>query len=313
MLHMIAIVTVMTLDLAAAEAAYRERLGYRPVHRGELSAELAEAWGVPAMRERRFVLMRPAEGRAAHLRLVATDDAGNYAPMRTEGWNAAEILVRRPDALARRLGDSPFRVIGPPAFLSEQRNVRAFQALGPSDELLYFTHVLDLDRAAFELDRAEGEVGRVFIVVLGGRSMPKMRRFYEETLGQALLGPVRYRVPILSRAYGRPEDVEYPLSVAQLPTRSLIEFDEYPPQATARRRRLGELPPGIAMVAFEVCDLERLRGRLLAEPVATATAPYRGRRVAAMRGPVGEWLEFVETEAACRTGAGETDPRGGNG
>ena len=299
MLHAILIVTIMSLDLAASEAAYRQHLGYRTAEHGTLPTVLASAWGTPAMRGRDYVLMRPAQGRAVYLRFVATKDIGNYAPMRTEGWNAVEILVRQPDALARRLADSPFQVIGPPAFLSERRNTRAFQALGPNDELLYFTRVLDLERASFDLDHAEAEVGRTFIMVLGGRSMPDMRRFYGETLGATLAGPVHYRVTVLSRAYGQPEDREYPLSIAQLPSRSLIEFDEYPAQAASRRRAPSELPPGIAMVAFEVCRLDRLASRLLSRPAAVARMPYRGRRVAATRGPAGEWLEFVETDAAC--------------
>ncbi len=311
MLHAILIVTVMSLNLAQSEAAYRDHLGYRVVDRGELPQALAEAWGTPAMRARRFVLMRPARGRAGYLRFVAATDVGNYAPMRTTGWNAIEILVRQPDVLARRLQDSPFQVIAPPAFLSERRNTRAFQALGPNQELLYFTRVLDLRRSQFTLDHAAAEVGRTFIMVLGGRSMPELRRFYGEVLGQQLAGPVPYRVTVLSQAYGRPDNTEYPLMIAQLPTRSLLEFDEYPPQARDRFRRPGELPGGVAMVGFAVCRLESpkpARRKLAARPAAIDMLPYQGRRVAAMRGPAGEWLELIETASACR--AADAEPVG---
>ena len=49
-----------------------------------------------------------------------------------------------------------------------------------------------------------------------------------------------------------PIETKYPLSIATLSEKSLIEIDEYPKASVYRENMANELPPGIAMVSFYV-------------------------------------------------------------
>ena len=82
--------------------------------------------------------------------------------MTTFGWNATELLVKDPDALAEQLvTGSAFRMIGPPKDLWAAPDApRAMQVKGPGNEVLYLTRNLDFDFS--------GYVDRVFIMVVGG-------------------------------------------------------------------------------------------------------------------------------------------------
>jgi hypothetical protein len=239
--------------------------------------------------------MQPASGAEVYLRFIQGTDQGNYAPLRTEGWNALELLVKDPDALANKLADSPFNIVGQPAFLTEKQNVRAFQAVGPNKELLYFTRIIDPTKSEFDLGSAQSYVDRVFIMVLGGKDMQAMTRFYTETFKQVIAGPYPYRVRVLSRAYGKPGDTLYPLSIAVLADQFLLEIDEYPASVQPRDTAAGNLPPGIAMVTVAVDNLNDIDAAFLAPPRRIQAEPYGGRRVAVVRGAAGELLELVET------------------
>lgn len=293
MLKTIFIVTIALLNPGSAEEAWREHLEYRTVERGEIGAALAGAWGLPQAEGSDYVLMQPASGAETYIRFVATDARGNYAPMKTLGWNAVELLVQDPDDMARALADAPFEVIGPPAFLTEKQNVRAMQALGPADELLYLTRIIDPARSSFDLGQAVSRIDRVFIMVLGTADMAETTAWYTDALGQPVTGPWPYRVGVLSRAWGLPEDTVYPLSIAQLQGQFLIEMDEYPAAAERREATAAGLPYGPAMVSFGVASLEAIPALAGEAGVAVDTAPYNGRRVAALRGPSGEWIELV--------------------
>ncbi len=293
MLKTIFIVTIALLNPDAAEQAWREHLEYRTVERGEIGAELAEAWRLPQAEGRDFVLMQPASGAETYIRFIETDARGNYAPMKTLGWNAVEILVQDPDDMARALADAPFEVIGPPAYLTEKQNVRAMQALGPAGELLYLTRIIDPSKSSFDLGQAVSRIDRVFIMVLGTGDMAVTTQWYADALGQPVTGPWPYRVSVLSRAWGLPADTVYPLSIAQLEGQFLIEMDEYPAAAERREATAAGLPYGPAMVSFGVASLEAIPALEGATGSPVNAAPYQGRRVATLRGPSGEWIELV--------------------
>ena len=93
--------------LDAALQAYERWLGYQVVARGTIPPELATAWNSPATSGRRYVLMQPASGWRTYLRLVESPPTPGYAAMRTHGWNANEILVQDPDALAAQFATFP--------------------------------------------------------------------------------------------------------------------------------------------------------------------------------------------------------------
>ena len=87
------------------------------------------------------------------------------------------------------------------------------------------------------------------------------------------------------------------LAVARLPSKFLIEIDEYPQSATLRPQRDGYLPPGLSLVSFEVDSIDALKLDLIQPPVVIEEWPYERRRVAVTAGAAGELIELVETTA----------------
>jgi hypothetical protein len=289
MLTAILAITHCAPDLAAVEAAYCTYFQYRAVARAPVSAELARLWNAPRMAGRESLLLQPASGEPVFLRFVEAEAVPGYAPMRTAGWNATEILAASPDEMAARLDNSPFRIIGPPRGLSSNPAIRAMQVIGPANELLYLTSIPP-GESAFGLESAKTEVDRAFIVVAGGRDLTALREWYASRLGLAVSAPVGVRISVLSNAYGAyGMDAEqlHDLAVVRLPGRCLIELDQYPREAQPRPRREGELPPGMAAVSFEA---DSHGGH---ESCPIPDAPYAGRRVALLTGAAGELIELV--------------------
>lgn len=294
MLKSIFIATIVVQQLATVEPAYRDHLGYETAARGTVSSELAEVWNAPAAAGNAYLLMRPESGAAVYLRFVE-DEPGSAPPaaLRTHGWNVTELLVKDPDALARKLEGSPFAVIGAPRDLYAAPNApRAMQVRGPSGEVLYLTRT---GGTSFDLGEATSFVDRTFIVVVGGPSMDELRRFYDKTLGLSVGGASPFPITVLSKAHSLPLDTRYPLALAAVAPGHHVELDQYPPTAGPRARGKDALPSGMAMVAFLAEDLDDIDARWRARPRKIAAAPYDGRRVAVTEGPAGEWLEIVES------------------
>lgn len=287
MLKSIVIVTIAVTRLNGLEAAYENYLGYDTVGRGAVSEDLAELWNAPASAGRPYLLLEPESGEPVYLRFVEGPAVEGYAPMTTYGWNATEILVKDPDAIAARLEDSPFEIIGPPKDLWNAPDApRAAQAIGPGNELLYLTRNNDFQILT--------EVDRVFIMVLAGPSMPAMQNFYGGVFGLEVGDAMPFQIGVVSRAQGLPADTTYPLAVARLSSRFLIELDEYTPASGPRPVEAGSIPPGIAMVSFAVEELDAFNVKWRGEPRAIGARPYDGGEAAVLSGPAGEWIELIE-------------------
>ena len=110
-------------------------------------------------------------------------------------------LSKIPSSLERRLVDSSFRVIGPPAPLDMNPAVVAMQALGPAGELFYFTRIPP-GKSKFDLGSAQSFVDRVFIVVLGVHDIRRTLDFYSQTFGLPVTEPAPSRVAVLAQAWG---------------------------------------------------------------------------------------------------------------
>ena len=292
-------VTISAADLPAVETAYRDFLNYQVVQRGRISASLAESWGAPQTSGRDFLLLQPASGEPVYLRFIAAEPVAGYAALKTFGWNATEILVTDPDALADKLAASPFRIIGAPRELSAGSAIRAMQVIGPAGELLYLTRIPP-DESTFGLESAKTEVDRVFIVVVGGNDLAELRQFYADKLRLSVSPPAGFRISVLSNAHGLDAEQLHQLSIAKLSSRFLIELDQYPPEAIARPCRTGELPPGVSMVSFAVDSLaidslEALPLDFIHPPTSFAEPPYNGRRSAVVIGLAGELIELIES------------------
>lgn len=293
MLKSIFIVTVVVLNLGDVEDAWREQLDYHTVDKGQLSAKLADSWNMAAVAGQSYVLMQPESGANTFLRFIESQDKGNYEPMKTLGWNSVEILVKDPEALHNRLGKTAFSLLAPPKFLTDKKNVLAFQALGPAAELLYFTRIIDPAQSSFNLGSAESWVDRVFIMVLGSSDMEATRQFYTGILGQTVLGPWPYRISVLSQAWDQPADTLHSLSMIQLQGQFALELDQYPAEAKRRTGTSVGLPYGPVMVSFEVDSLENFKVVTGNSSQVLDSVPYYGREVLFLKGPSGEMIELV--------------------
>jgi hypothetical protein len=289
MLKSIVIVTISVLNLASVEDAYREYLGYTTVGQGALDPDIAQVWNTTEMAGQNYLLMQPASRDKVYLRFIENPATENHAAMTTHGWNATELLVKDPDALAEQLADSPFTIIGPPKNLWAAPDApRAMQVRGPADEVLYLTR-----NNKFTIDTF---VDRVFIMVVAGPSMTELDDYYAQKTGLVVGDATPFPISVVSRAQGLPPDTTYPLAIATVSQEFLIELDEYPAAIEARPVEDGFLPAGTSMVSFEVADLDAFDIAWRAMPKILHERPYDGRRTAVTVGPAGEWIELIETD-----------------
>jgi hypothetical protein len=285
-------VTTTAADLEAVRASYEQYLGYRVVERGHVGARTAAGWGAPAVAGARLMIMAPAAGQATLLRFVEQPMPAGFRPMTTPGWNSTEIIVQSSDAVALRLQTSPFRIVGPPRDLSSSSDIRAMQAVGPANEMLYLTSV-KRPMPGRDMPTAEAFVGRAFIAVAGGRDIAAMAAFYRDTFGNVSTTPFNTPIHSLSTQNDLPPDTRYNLAVTQLGGGTKLELDEYPASAKPRPRPPGGLPVGMAIVSFDCPAIDRFTTRMIAAPHAAEIGPFMGRRVGVMAGAAGELIELI--------------------
>jgi catechol 2,3-dioxygenase-like lactoylglutathione lyase family enzyme len=294
MLGRISTVTINAPDLPAAVAAYQRYLGYRVVDDGALGRETARSWGRPTLAGTRSVLLEPASGAETYLRFVQGPTYVDYQPFGCVGWNAAELLVSDVDSLAGQLRASPFRTIGAPADLSFSDRIRAMQVVGPAREVLYLTQIKE-KLAAFDTPEAASFVDRVFIVIIGGTSLDALQDYYHGQFGVARAAAMPSIISVLSAQYALPPDHLHAIAALQVAGQCYIEADEMPPGALARPCEPGQLPPGVAMVSFEIEHLPEVPSVL--GPVQRSPGlPYDGRRSLTCVGTAGEMIELIEAD-----------------
>jgi hypothetical protein len=240
--------TVTTPDLAASVEAYTRDLGFVEVESGRLSAQQAAHWHAPAAAGAPYASLAPGGHRDFRFRFVEQPGATGYRAFTTHGWNAAELIVQDVDAMARSLEGSAFRIIGAPADLVFCTDIRAMQIVGPAGELLYLT---GFKRPVPGLDVPEPRcpVDRVFIVILGGPSLPAMQAFYGERFGAPAAPVMESRVVAMADVFGLDREHRFRIAALPLAGQSLIEIDAMPEGARPVPRVDGLLPPGISIVS----------------------------------------------------------------
>lgn len=274
MIRSLAGATIVTPDLDAAVAAYRDFLGYEG-EIGALEKDAAALWGVPEATGARIATLHPASGKKRFIRLVEGVPAPDFRPLASFGWTAIEIVVQQVDRLAEKLADSPFRIIGPPAVLDFEftDKLKAMQVVGPGGEILYLTQIGG-EIPGFDLPTADSFVDHPFIMVLASPDIADVGSFYDR-LGRPISPEMTAPVRILSDAFGLPAEHKHRLATVAFDDCSLLEVDAFPPQTVARPRSSIGLPSGIAMVSL-FGDVSALG----------ANGPLMGR--------AGEWIEFLD-------------------
>lgn len=287
--------TLTTPDPAATAQAYCRWLDYVVADQGSIGADQADLWGHPALAGRRTVLLHARESPGTLLRLIeAPALAATRVALPGLGWNAMEVLVRDPYALAAELQGSPFTLLIPPRPLPFDAAIHAMQVEGPAGELLYLT-ALPADRAILGLRAARSRVDRPFIAILGCADVDAVLAFYATTLGAPTIAAAPTVVKVINDSFGLPDPHRIPLGIVRMSRDSLIEVDQLPAAARPRPCMPGELPTGFAVVSFECADLAAFPARWLQAPRALSAAPYLGRRAGLARGVAGELIELIES------------------
>lgn len=285
--------TLVTPDPEATAARYAEWFDYVAVERGPVPADLAAAWGAPASAGRHAVLCRPASGADIFLRFVQGEPVEGYRPLRTFGWAAIEICVQDVVAVHKRLEGSPFEIIGPPKRIEGLPTIFPMQVKGPDGEIVYLTQI-DGDLPDYDLPRARSPIDHLFILVLACSDMAASGAWLEQVAGLRQDRSLDLVYTMISQAFGLPETQLHTIATLTHERDVFLEVDQYPPAATLRPRRTGELSPGIALCTLLHTDLAAAPGPWLSPPTVRDGVLYGGRRSAVASGPDGTLVEFIE-------------------
>jgi hypothetical protein len=287
MLGAIRAVTYCVPDLEVIGRAYAEELGYTVVARSRIGAAQARSWGAPAVEGLPSLVLAPASGEAVYLRFIEDADAAGWRALETFGWNATEFVVQDVDLLASRLDGGAFEIIGPPKALTRFPMIRAMQVIGPAGECCYFTQVGPA--SGLNLAPARSFVGRVFIVVAAGPDADALFEPYSE-FANTVDAPVATPVLVISRAHHLPPQTLHRHGLVRLEEGTLIEVDEYPPSARLRASIDEKLPPGMAMVTF---NIDSPGAHAFIAPPTPSELPGIDGSSACLRGAIGELIELV--------------------
>ncbi|MFZ4689024.1 MAG: VOC family protein [Polymorphobacter sp.] len=286
--------TVCAPDLPASLADYTGVLGLSVIEDGPVPADLAAAWGAPAMAGRRCVLLRHAGGRESFLRLVEATPVPGYTPLRSHGWAAYEHTVADCDALFADIKGSAFTVIGEPKLVPGFDNFIPFQVVGRAGEVLYLNQVLKSGMTGLDLPHTAARVDEMFIAILAAPDRAAAVAFHCDALGFAAGDTWSIPYSVINNSFGLPADTITDMTMTQTGRIPASEIDQYPAAATPRHVPPGELPPGNAMVSFLCASLDAITAPFLAPPAARDGALYAGRRTAVVRGAAGELIELIE-------------------
>jgi hypothetical protein len=193
------------------------------------------------------------------LRLVEGDASG-HVPMKRAGWSAIELLVQDPEQLETELAGSAFRHLQGPDFLTEQKNILAMQVTGPNRELFYLTRMIDPSTSFLQPQPSPEPVGHTFIMVMGSPDLEASLSFWRRHFDTNVVGPIPYRIGVLSDAYDLPQDTLHPLALVSMSDGYGIEIDQYPEGASAVPAPQGKRG-GVILVSLSV-DPEGLKAPL---------------------------------------------------
>lgn len=294
-LRRIKIATIGAPDVELVAAWYTRWLGFVLRERGAIAPEVASSWGTARMTGRPYILLSSESHPDVYIRAVQVADLENYRHSTTFGWNAFEIVLDDVYAMRERLRQSPFAVVGEPRPLDARPSIHAMQVLGPGRELLYLTTETG-DRATSTLPVPGGDLGRLFILVLGGPDITAIRDFYAGRFGLTA-NPIRAsRGQTVQRAWGGTDSGTHPLTLVRLGEHgNSMELNGYVKAGLGPRpREEGALPIGNAVGSFTVRDLDALDLEYISPPARLPGLAYGGARSATFIGPAGELTELIE-------------------
>ncbi|MEE4211814.1 MAG: hypothetical protein V2I43_21420 [Parvularcula sp.] len=288
--------TLTVSDLARSVENYSRYLDYSVVEEGPLDQALAESWGAPKSGGLPSAVLAPSSGAEIYLRFVKQPAVEGFKALRTFGWNAIEICVQDVMAANERMENSPFEIIGPPREIDGLPAIHPMQVKGPDEEIVYLTQIKD-DLPAFDLPRAESLIDKLFILVMGCSDLDEGLRYMERHAGLSFGRDMEIVYTMLAKAYGTDPEALHRIATMVHERDVFLEVDQYPPEATARPRHEGMLPPGCAVGTLWHPAFDELPGPWLRAPERYDGTIYQGNRSATLSGPDGTLIEIVEGQA----------------
>lgn len=286
--------TTVVEDLDQAIRAYTDSLGLVVQARGTVPHDLAGSWRAPRTAGSAYCIVGSTATRSGGIRLVQRDPMVATSPLRVPGWRCIEVAVADLHALRERLDRSPFRVVGEPAPIATGSPIMAMQVLGPGRVMLYLTETVA--NSGLDLPLAEHFVDRQFIAVLSAPDLDAALDWYVDSFGASEVMPPddRHSLPAICADLGLPTGRQFRIGAVGLAGQSFVEVDDHPFEFATASGPFDDLKPGVALVTWEIDDLDAVRPLLLHEAVVRHGFPYMGRRTATAVGAAGECLEMIE-------------------
>lgn len=285
--------TLAVASVAETVDAYTKGFGYIEHWHGQIPAEMAKFWGVPAMAGRNAAVIGPPNFKRGMLRIVELGKDFQKASYRgTQGWVALEIQVRSPKDLLTELKGLPFIHAGGPGDSKgpDGKSIyRAINFIGPSGEPLNLTQHMQLDE--LKVSTGRNNVGPLFIQTLTAYPYDEVRDFYWKTLR------MKMRMDIKMGA-GRS------MAAVRLPEYCSIEVDGYPEAMPPRPTAPGCFAPGVTMCTLTTHNLNAVKAAFeqanvkFTEIKSNSCPPFKGSRAIFGVGLAGERLEVVEVKKA---------------
>ncbi|MFT5669487.1 MAG: hypothetical protein ACI8ZZ_000326 [Gammaproteobacteria bacterium] len=287
--------TISVSDLGKSLRLYRDFLDFELIETGQLDAQLSALWALPKMRGAKFVVLQAPSGGSALLRLIEVPKIANFVPATSYGWSAFEITVADVFALATKLTNSEFDIIGPPKYVDGFTSFIPMQVMGPDGEILFLNQVNHSDDDA-DLPIAKCKVDQLFIVVLAALNREASALEYQHNLALERAGTHHLRYSLINRAFSLPAETDHSITMMQKGRTPFAQIDQYPCRAVRRPSHEGWLPPGNSMVSVLVDNIDQLplANKLCSSPERPSSVVYKGRKTALIRGSVSECIELIE-------------------
>ncbi|MFK8016425.1 MAG: VOC family protein [Gammaproteobacteria bacterium] len=287
--------TISVRDLDASLALYRDALHQHVLDVGQVSDELARAWGAPRSRGARYAILNGGSDTNTALRLIEGPQYNSHVPATSIGWNAFELTVRDVFALAKELAGSGFEVVGPPKLVDGFTSFIPMQVFGPDGEVLFLNQVNHSDEDA-DLPKTTDVVGDIFIVVLASSNRERDVADYVRCLDLHRAATHSLRYSLINRAFSFPADTTQTITMVQRGRTPFAQIDEYPASAPPRSQQAGWLPAGNAIVSVYVDEIDALPLADMGAGVAVAPPGtiYDGRKTQVIRGSSTELIELIE-------------------
>lgn len=290
--------TLTVRDVAAAASRYTRWLDYRIVERGEVSPSQAASWNAPSTAGHEVCILQPASGAPVFLRLVAGAIPDDYRPLRSFGWAAIEICVSDVEAVAERMADSPFEIIGPPREIPGLTAIYPMQVKGPDGEIVYFTQIR-ADLPTFDLPRAATLIDHLFLLVMACSDLSASLSWMAASTGLSIGNAgMDIEYSMIAKAFGLPLDSLHTIGMIAHERAALVELDQYPDTATPRPCAPGQLVPGVSIGSIVVPDIDAVyakrSGDWLCAPGPEESCIYGGKRRGTLLDPDGTLIEVLE-------------------